>query len=64
MLVSAIKTEIETVLGETVAELLNLLAQYENTIAEQGKAIAKLMNENFELYNLVKSLMDEYVGET
>ncbi len=44
-------------------ELLNLLAQYEDTIAEQGKVIAKLMNENFELDNLVKSLMKEYVGE-
>lgn len=44
-------------------ELLNLLAQYEDIIAEQGKVIAKLMNENFELDNLVKSLMKEYVGE-
>lgn len=44
-------------------ELLNLLAQYEDTITEQGKVIAKLMNENFELDNLVKSLMKEYVGE-
>jgi len=44
-------------------ELLDLLAQYEDTIAEQSKLIAKLVNENFELYNLVNSLMKEYVGE-
>jgi len=44
-------------------ELLGLLAQYEDTIAEQGRFIAKLMNENFELDNLVNSLMKEYVGE-
>ena len=45
------------------AELLSLLAQYEDTIAEQGKTIAKPMNENFELDNLVNVIMKEYVGE-
>jgi hypothetical protein len=45
-------------------ELLNLLAQYEDTIAEQGKLIAKLINENFEQENLINSLMKEYVGES
>jgi hypothetical protein len=44
-------------------DLLDLLTRYEETIAEQGKLIVKLINENFELDNLVNSLMNEYVGE-
>lgn len=45
------------------ANLLDLLSRYEETIAEQGKLIAKLVNENFEQENLINSLMKEYVGE-